>query len=384
MFLRRFLPLCLGLKERFWSAILAASLLTATFFPTIAVGQTPLSEDWQKSHRQLAELNARQKAVLAELFQYSLQIQTTREHLQALEVDRKRLDLEKTRLERELRLAEEEYQSWRTKAGRGLRLLQELGPASYLQVLLAAQSLGDFLERWRLVERVLQGSARLLAELKGRGQVLAEKERRLASKQQELALVRARKEQELSRLTQVQKEKEDFLRELGAEKGFYQERLAGLEKEWATKIRPFIEKLDQRLASLSQQVSDLPGAEMALTGDGMNLKLSQDALNSLWLKAAGLPEAAFVLEDNQVKILVPGLELTLLGTFVLDGNQALRYQVNQVEVAGLAVSTATQTDLFAGHPLRLDLSAILGPFQLKTVAVTREGVNLVITPRVIP
>ncbi|MCL5038991.1 MAG: hypothetical protein M1299_04065 [Firmicutes bacterium] len=378
------MPLCLGLKERFWSAILAASLLTATFFPTIAVGQTPLSEDWQKSHRQLAELNARQKAVLAELFQYSLQIQTTREHLQALEVDRKRLDLEKTRLERELRLAEEEYQSWRTKAGRGLRLLQELGPASYLQVLLAAQSLGDFLERWRLVERVLQGSARLLAELKGRGQVLAEKERRLASKQQELALVRARKEQELSRLTQVQKEKEDFLRELGAEKGFYQERLAGLEKEWATKIRPFIEKLDQRLASLSQQVSDLPGAEMALTGDGMNLKLSQDALNSLWLKAAGLPEAAFVLEDNQVKILVPGLELTLLGTFVLDGNQALRYQVNQVEVAGLAVSTATQTDLFAGHPLRLDLSAILGPFQLKTVAVTREGVNLVITPRVIP
>jgi len=381
---RRFSPLSPGLKERFWSVILVASLLTGTFFPSLAVGQTPLIEDWQKTHRQLAELDAKQKAVLAELFQYSLQIQTAREHLQALEADLKRLDQEKTQLERELRRAEEEYQSWRSKAGRGLRLLQELGPASYLQVLLAAQSLGDFLERWRLVERALQGSARLLAELKAKGQALAEKERRLASKQNELTLVRTREEEELNHLTQVQKDKEDFLRQLGAEKGFYQERLAGLEKEWITRIRPFIEKLDQRLASLPQQVSELPGAEMTLTRDGVNLKLSQDALNSLWLKAAGLPEASFALEDNQVKILVPSLEVTLLGTFVLDGNQALRYQVEQVEVAGLAIGAAAQTDLFTGHPLRLDLSAILGPFQLKTVAVSREAVNLLITQRSIP
>lgn len=324
--------------------------------------QTREAGEWRSVREQLEALGERERETLAGLLEATTLLRRQEEEVSRL---RSLVAEARGRVEeaaRQAASAQERYLGARERAGRALRALQQAGPGSYLDLLLAADSWASLLERWRLVTDLAQGTLKLLREVaagrdawRGRLAVLEQERQELEARLEEAA---AREES----LRQAVAAREELLASLGTRRSYFERRLRELEDLLAGDARPLLEELAARMAR-----ADLAGAAGAgpvslRPGEGG----WQVSVGEAVLEAALAGERGDAFEvsvgEGRLAIAAPGGDPVVEGRLLpARGGTAAALEVEAVQVAGVRLGREATRSLLEGLDLVIDLGPLLPP-----------------------
>lgn len=348
-----------------WQATLtlaAVTLLLCTALSPLARPAPDVGQEWRSTRQQIQQLRDQEKEILADLLEATSALRQQQEKVDRLrsQVEEARRNLQEAR--EQARLAQQRYLTARDRAGRQLRIMQQAGPGSYLDLILAADSWSDLLRRWRLVTDLVQGTLRLLRDLardrdrwRDRLAVVEQKQQSLEAKLQE-----ATREEEV--LRQVVSAREELLASLGPRRSYFEERLRALETLVANEARPLLEELCATMAR-----ADLPGSmsegpvRLQPTTQGWQVAVGEAVLQAA-LRGDRGHTFAVALQEGRTVIVAPGHDLRLEGRFVpARGGTAAALQVDAVQVAGVELGAEAIRWLCRDLDLAIDLRPLLPP-----------------------
>lgn len=328
---------------------------------------------WQQAENAVAQLSAHQRTVLDQLLRTDLNLRNAQATVARLnqQIAQARAELAST--QKQVAAINARRQAAAQQAATLLRIVQYLGPGSFLGVLLSAQSWTGFIHRVGAVAATLSLMRQQLYQLRT---VHGQLEAALAHRQAvaaALATEQAQWAKTAAALSSDQSALEQELAALGREQRFYQNQLAAVQAAWASLMIPALQALQSHLnEALQQGSSDFP-VQIGNTPQGALSATIVDADFNQWLaNTPGLNGIAVHFGNTSDSITFIGRGVTLQGRFLVSNATTLMFRLDQIDFFGLVVPPAL---LGPAAPARLvwNLAPVLSGLQLRSVG-TAEGV----------
>ncbi len=255
---------------------------------------------------------------------------------------------------------------------------QRMGPSSFIDIILSADSITNLLERINILRDLAKNSAELLKSIEEiRDKLVAEKE----NLNEKLAAL-SKREEELKETILKEEEKkaqlEERLASLEEDREYFQERLNAM--------MAMIDELAELLKFLSQEFvniiesENLPedAVEYLISRDGIIGKISQDVFNDVISKHPNIPETLFRFYPERVEMEIGEKNLLLVGTFVIIDGHLIEFQVKEGVFYDMVLTKETIDEFFREGNLSLDLKSILGNNSIKKILIIEEHVQMLI------
>jgi peptidoglycan hydrolase CwlO-like protein len=357
------------------SCILLAALVLIILAGGTASGQSEVTGEVEEK---LTRLSAEEKKVLEELFALSQTIAELEQEERALAADIDALERDAAVLREAIAAEEERFGQNRQALQQVLKSYQRMGPASFLERLLAADSLADFLHRISTLRDLARNTGRLLDLLQESRDRLATQKAELDEKLAALEQTRKNLEESIAKTIAAREELEAYLASLAEEREHYETRLSAMREAWNELIQ-FFPEVTRSFSRLLKE-ADLPAdtVQIEFTVSGIKASLADENLNG-FLAEYELNDLAFAFSAGRVGLTVAPRELAISGVFVLEDN-TLKFVAEEGTFFGVPLNTGHLEALFAEEEMYLDLSSILGDSKITAVNVTDHHLELYITP----
>ena len=272
-------------------------------------------------------------------------------------------------------LIEEETKSYEDKLyvlKQVLRSYQKMGPSSYIEIILDADSITNLLRRINTLRDLTKNTGELLESIeKSKEKLLSEK----MNLNVKLAQVEE-KEEELKKTLDEKQERidelEEYLASLEGDREYYKERLESL-----------IKMMDELIALFSDIRSDFKNimeegdlhedqVEGKLTSKGIKGTIKEEVFNKIIKDNSKLPEIIFHFYPGKVDMELPEKNLFLTGTFIIEDEQNIRYEVEEGSFYGMVLKRESIEEFFKDGYLTLNLEPIIWKNTLKVIEI-HEG-----------
>jgi len=195
-----------------WKKLWALVLLLVVLAPALGGAQTPeiearrrelarIREQMRQAEQRAASANRHARSVLGELQVIERDIDSTSTELRSLEARVRTTEREVQQLNRDLLNASLRLDARNSQLGVRLRALAERGAVSYLEVLLKARSFADFINRFLLLQTVINQDIAIYHAVQDEKAQVEDKKTAVETRQMELAALR---EQTRSRQANLQ------------------------------------------------------------------------------------------------------------------------------------------------------------------------------------
>ncbi|MEW6082840.1 MAG: hypothetical protein AB1576_14010 [Bacillota bacterium] len=325
----------------------------------------------------ILSLEPAERDALSNLFLLLLKMERSRARMDELDVEIGVVQEDIHRLEELLEETEARYREARAKTGTALRWLHRMGPTSYLEVLLGASSLRDFLVRVNLVSSAAKGALRVLAEVQ-------EEKRSFASTREDLDAARDRLsvlEEERSALATAGQEyergKEGLAASLGPRAPSVFTEMDRLQGAWNSQAKPYLLRLPERLSALMEKGIMPEGVTITPSLFSVRVKIPESGLNAVLAEEAGLKDAAFEFEPGGARLKVPSLDLTLHGSLSVTPQGLLAFSVSQVEFSGLTIRSDPVLEPVSS--LSLDLGPSLQGMVPQSISMDQDFIEMTVS-----
>ncbi len=338
------------------------------FVPTRVSGEIKPIED---TKGKLEEISEEEKSVLNELFKVTQRIEGLEEEETNLNQSISKLQEQIERLKLEIEDKQKTYDEKLAILKEVLSIYQRGGPASYLEILLSADSLSTFLKSINVIKDISHNVGDLLDSLKKEKKLLEQEQENLEVKENQLidtknALVKNLEDSKL-----LKQQREEYLISLQEQRVHYEEYLSVLQSMWEDATKLFTEIV----AEISRVVE-----EGYLTYEDLSMKaglitmqgsIIEDEFNRILKQNSELPDDIFHFGNGEVVLKVPDLQLVLHGNFVVDSKTAIRYEVTSGTFYGMPLEEVSRTELFEKGPLLLDYDVIAGDMIIMNYTIRR-------------
>ena len=357
--------------------LLACLLLSPCSSPPIHGQPRTLEEELARYYSILEQLQELEDDVFSELVNIEYQLADERRRLSLISVQLEQLEAELPALEHEWEQAHERYQEVRVSSQKALRMMQLLGPASYLEILTGAVSLKDFVQRLNSVVVLVRGTMDLLFNLGHTQEVLGSRYERLSAFYEEQRSMHEESQERLIILQRMYEEKEAVLSRLGEERGAYEEALAYTEEAWLEETGQVLQGIHVGFSRVLADV-ELPIAGVEIVQDGFSLEIRIPAtvLNHLIQETPALQGVVMVLDDERADLILPQRLLALSGVLQLAEGARVRLQVEEITVAGAVLSDDIRDELMETVDIVLDFSSLATGVRLRSLQVVPDAVVL--------
>lgn len=368
-------------RKKFHRALLILSLLGVSFLllPLQGFYAAAVLPPMAEVEHQLLNISEEELALLETLFTLTQEIQG----LESQEgVIQEQIELLKEQILQAQASIEENqgaFQQLQEKLEGVLKSYQRRGAASYLEILLKAEDLSDFLRRINLIRDLTRNTGALLKELESQQALLTAKEQELQGTmerltQEEAQLAKARLEKEAMKASL-----EEQLAAMAAERDYYEEQLNRLQGEW-TALKPlFTETMKTVNQMIEKGALPQEGVKMSLSLQGIKGTIPQEVFNQVVASVQDLPEILFSFQPQQVTITLPQQHLILEGKFsVIDGS-ILQFTPTGGSFYQLPLTTSALEELFSGESLSMNTKPLLGNYRLKSAIVVEGALELLVS-----
>ena len=341
-------------KPRKSNVIVLISLALMAVLPGFVSGQARPALEMQ--HR-LDGISENEKAVLETLFILSQEIE---------EMDREQQDITRKMeaLREEVKAVAEKIENRQRDYENKLDILKQVlvsyqrnGPASYLSIILRADSLSSFLRSINIIKDLVRNTRELLDRLEQDWKRLMAERESLADK---IALLETKEEdlkEAMAKKRQLREEQEAYLNSLKEEGDHYRELLTNLQDMWDM---------------IKELVSDIINEFNRIIGEGkfpmeeLDLKFSllgirgtirEETLNSVYRENSNLDEIVFHFYPGRAEIEIPEKQLVLAGTFSIEEGRVLKFVAEEGSFYGMKLEQASLDELFRDGYLSIDFGA---------------------------
>jgi len=195
-----------------WKKLWALVLLLVVLAPALGGAQTPeiearrrelarIREQMRQAEQRAARADRQARSILGELQVIERDIDSTSTELRSLEARVRTTEREVQQLNRDLLNASLRLDARNSQLGVRLRALAERGAVSYLEVLLKARSFADFINRFLLLQTVINQDIAIYHAVQDEKAQVEDKKTAVETRQMELAALR---EQTRSRQANLQ------------------------------------------------------------------------------------------------------------------------------------------------------------------------------------
>lgn len=358
-------------------------VLITVLIPIHASGEVAPITDLEDK---LDGISEEEKAVLEELFTLQQEIDALEQEEDNINSDIDELKSQITGLEKEIENKQEDYDLQLDILKQVLVQYQRGGPASYLEILLNADSLSEFIKSLNVMKDMSHNVNELLTGLQeGKKELQAEKSR-LADKNVLLEQKKNELAENIHNKQQVQQEQEAYLASLKEDRTFYEEQLGNVKQIWAdcqTLFSSMVVELTRIISSGYFTVEDLNIEYGFFAAQG---NLQEDTFNRVLSENSTPLQIIFHFEENQVVIEVPEKHLVLYGNFVIAGESAIEYEVDSGTFYDMPLEASAIEELFVNGPLMIDFKSIAGDldimdFKISEVESKDGTLNFIIIPQ---
>lgn len=358
-------------------------LIALLIIPTLLLAPVRVSGEVkpiEDTKGKLEEISEEEKSVLNELFMVTQKIEVLENEETELNQSISELQEQIEKLKKEMEDKQETYDEKLAVLEEVLSIYQRGGPASYLEILLNADSLSTFLKSINAIKDISHNVGDLLDTLKKEKKLLNQEKEKLEAKENQLNDTKQALVKNLEDSKQLRQQREEYLISLQEQRVHYEEYLSVLKSMWgdATELFTAI------VAEISRVVE-----EGYLTYEDLNMKaglitmqgtIIQDDFNRILKDNSDLPDDIFQFRDGEVILEVPEMQLVLQGDFVVDGKTSIRYEVTSGTFYGMPLDEVSRKELFENGPLLLDFDVIAGDmiildYTIRKVESTEEHLN---------
>ncbi len=291
--------------------------------------------------------------------------------VEALEQEESKLNIEVTDIKSQISELEtviedtrKEYEGEKELLRQVLIYYQRGGPASYLEILLKAESFGEFLKSLNAIKDISHNVSGLLDSLEASRQKLqGEKEQLdgkailLKNKQYELG-------QKLKEREAAEQEQETYLSSLKENRIYYEEQLQNLQLLWEDCRKVFTNTVSETTRIIGEGYFTAEDLNLGMGLFTMPGAIEEDTFNRVLNENSEIAETYFYFKEKEVVLEVPTLHLKLLGNFVIADESAIRYEVNSGTFYDLPLDELSIKALFENGPLIIDFAAITGDIKI--------------------
>jgi peptidoglycan hydrolase CwlO-like protein len=342
-------------KINILTAIVLVIMMISILLPIQASGKVKQITDTEEK---LNSITMEEKAVLEELF-------TLNQKIEELEAEEAKINGDIDELKDQIEEMQQQIDSKQKDYDTQLQVLKQVlvdyqrgGPATYLEILLNAGDLSEFLKSINVIKDISHNVKELLVTLKDAKKELEEEKAKLDKKAEELLAKQAELAENLKSNKKIQEEKQAYLNSLLENKDYYEEQLNNLELIWSN--------CQSLFPKLAKEITDTIN-EGYFTFDDLNMKfgigdmsgyLSEETFNNILADKKELSGITFDFSENQVILNVPEEHLMLTGNFVISGDNEIRYEVTGGTFYDMPLEQVSIDELFKNGPLIIDFKSI--------------------------
>lgn len=313
-----------------------------------------------EAEEKLENISNEEKAVLEELFFISQKIDEMELNEQEISKDMNRIRIEIGDIEKTITNRQKEYDLQLDILERFLVLYQRSGPATYLEILLKAQNLTEFLKSINMIKDISKNVGDLLETIEEHKQALEQEKTRLNESLDELAAKKTELQINLEKQRALRKEQEDYLASLKVDKAFYEEQLSNLEKLWDANKALFSEIVGEITRIAGEGYFTMEDLNITFSFTGVKGYIYDDTFNQVLNAHSELAETIFTFKPGQIIIEVPENHLVLSGTFALVGESTIEFIPKDGRFYDMALEQSSLEELFRNGSLVIDFKAIAG------------------------
>lgn len=248
-------------RSRATGVLLAAALCLAGAGPIPAVAQQPAAQDTsllrsrerlteirrerERLQREMERLRGRVHSLSSELTNIERQVETTGRIVSELDLQINALGSQIERITADLIVAEDALTEKRSILDHRLSEITKRGPLLAAQVLLAAESFGDLLSRYKYLYLVTRQDRQLVRDVKALRDRVAEQRDNLLNVRTDLARRRDERSEENERFRQLEVQRERSLQNSQREQRQMEQRLQQLARDEA-RLNDMIGALERR------------------------------------------------------------------------------------------------------------------------------------------
>jgi peptidoglycan hydrolase CwlO-like protein len=338
-------------------------------------------EDRESALSQQAGLNEQEKALVAQLLDWDVQIESARVEQERLQREIPMLDAQLAALEAQLAHSRVQLEEGFVRLGRWLDHLYRYGAVTYLDVVLGASDFIDFIERTEMVGMIVNSQLSILDEVQGFAAAVWEQAAAVKQTHEELSAKSAGLALRLKEMEAARDGREEFLAMLRQQSSGLASRVVQAETQWYRSLN----SLHYLLANLnSLPLNTLAPDKTELTRSGLRLTFSDQALNSKLAEMGDANLAGYSVRCYPGRFTVAGPaadpggpDFVVEGNFVMAEDERVRYVPENLTLAGVPVSREVLGYLSSESGMVIDYGAYLETFRLSAVDI-EEG-KIIIT-----
>lgn len=351
-------------------SIILVFAMTVVHIPMHASGDV---KQITEAEEKLDNISNEEKAVLEELFFISQQIDEMELKEQQIGKEMDLIRDEIGVIEKTIAKKQKEYDGQLGILERFLVLYQRSGPATYLEFLLKAQNLTEFLKSINMIKDISKNVGDLLATLEETKQSLEQEKTRLDASLEQLEAKKTELQMNLEKQRALKKEQEDYLASLKVDKAFYEEQLKNLERLWDANKVLFSEIVGEITRIAGEGYFTMEDMNIMFSFTGIKGFIYDDTFNQVLNAHSDLAETIFTFKPNQIVIEVPDYHLLLNGTFTLTGESTIEFIPMEGYFYDMALEQSSLEELFRNGSLIIDFKAIAG--EMVTIDFTVKKVE---------
>lgn len=255
---------------------------------------------------------------------------------------------------------------------------QRLGPSSFIDIILSADSITNLLERINILRDLVKNSEELLESIEElKDKLIAEKERL----DEKLSALKE-KEKSLQDTIAMEEEKkaelEERLASLNEDREYYQERLNTM-MAMIHELKDMMKLLTDEFISIIEN-ERLPedSIEYFISEDGIGGRISEKVFNDIINRNSNIPEVLFHFHNERVEMEMTDKNLLLIGSFVVIDGHILEFQVEEGKFYDMVLTKETIDEFFREGNISLDLRGILGKNEIKKIEIVEEHVQMIV------
>lgn len=338
------------------------------------------AEPFQPIEEELSWLSLQEDETFKELFALSQAVEN-------LERENKKLAHEMDQLmdeieELESKIVVEESRNEKTMDGLAqvLKTYQRMGPASYVEIILDADSPGDFLRRINLLKDLARNTRQLLLSIEESKNALVNEKEKQHQKLAELTHKQEQMEKSLEKVVLLREKMREYLLSLEKEREYYQEQLIKMQQTWET-LKPFFAETIKKLAEIIERGEiPLDGMKTRIALRGIHGSIEEATFNEIIAGHPELPHVVFSFSRGQASLALPESHLVLEGIFVIVEKTAIMFQVTNGTFYGLPLDENTINELLQDNKLMMDFKSLIGSSVLRSIEIRDKEVELLIIP----
>ena len=253
-----------------------------------------------------------------------------------------------------------------------LKSYQRMGPSTYIEIILDADSITNFLRRVNILRDLTKNTGELLESMDEIKEKLSIEKSKLDEKLEAIKQKEGELEKNLNKKLELAKEMERYLNSLKGDREHYQKRLDNI-IEMMNKIGIMISDITEEFSHIIEE-GNLPedGVKLRFTSRGAKGTIEEEVFNSIIQSNSNLPEIILHFKPNNVEMEMPEANLVLVGNFFVIDGHTIKFQVEEGRLYTILLTKETIEDFFKGGYFTFNLEPLIGRNTLQSVE-TKEG-----------